>query len=86
MRLLGSLAIFQLLITVAFGWKVYHLGKFWGPKLEARPTQEFADLWFDQKLDHFDPTNGDTWKQVPHLFMATIKIFHFIYTLTNDSK
>jgi hypothetical protein len=64
MRLLQSLLILQAIFASSFAWKIYHLGKFWGPKHEVSPRQAFADIWFDQKLDHFDPTNGDTWKQV----------------------
>lgn len=25
---------------------------------------EVEDKWFEQKLDHFNPTDGRTWKQV----------------------
>lgn len=30
----------------------------------ALGAQSDDDLWFMQKLDHFEPTNDKTWKQV----------------------
>lgn len=30
-------------------------------------VMEFEDKWFTQKLDHFNPTDNRTWKQVPTL-------------------
>ncbi|XP_059485421.1 putative serine protease K12H4.7 isoform X2 [Neocloeon triangulifer] len=58
-----TLLVFQIFVSAAFGWRVFHLGKFWGPKTPVQPASSFPDLWFDQKLDHFDPTNSETWKQ-----------------------
>lgn len=35
---------------------------------------EFKDRWFLQKLDHFNPTNNKTWKQVYKLKKLKILI------------
>jgi hypothetical protein len=72
MRLLCAwVVLLSVFSSGAFGWKVFHLGKHWGQKhLENQlsASSSFADIWFDQKLDHFDPTNGDKWKQVRIFF------------------
>ncbi|XP_065349861.1 putative serine protease K12H4.7 [Cloeon dipterum] len=58
-----ALIVLPLLFSLSCGWKIFHLGKFRGPKSEVSPSRAFPDLWFDQKLDHFDPTSDKLWKQ-----------------------
>lgn len=77
MRLLCASVVLLAAFSSAFGWKVFHLGKFWGPRrLDSQLSAQtsFADIWFDQKLDHFDPTNGDKWKQVKTFIILLLKI------------
>jgi len=38
---------------------------------ESLRTLNIEDEWFIQKLDHFNPTNNKTWKQVPKLNIST---------------
>lgn len=33
-------------------------------KVNFSHTEHSPALWFDQLLDHFDPLNNETWKQV----------------------
>jgi hypothetical protein len=34
---------------------------------ENKNVNDVKDKWFIQKLDHFNPTDGRTWKQVFYL-------------------
>jgi hypothetical protein len=83
MRLLCAwVVLLSVFSSGAFGWKVFHLGKHWGQKhLENQlsASSSFADIWFDQKLDHFDPTNGDKWKQVWNIFKNNYISFNPMY-------
>lgn len=53
------------------GWRSFWKGRRFGGNL-GHPTDskgilndgENEDLWFVQKLDHFEPMNVKTWKQV----------------------
>ncbi|KAF5283542.1 hypothetical protein FQA39_LY17322 [Lamprigera yunnana] len=68
-----SLFVFTLL-TLSLSnfhcWKIFHRGRVLGGNLGepiGRETlyagEEISDQWFDQKLDHFNPTDQRTWKQ-----------------------
>lgn len=39
--------------------------------VENKTLNEFEDKWFVQKLDHFNPTDTRTWKQVSSFLMIT---------------
>lgn len=55
-------------------WNVFHFGRHteggfgrpYGDNSvpDAGTDDDFPDLWFTQKLDHFDSNNNDTWNQV----------------------
>ena len=55
-------------------WRNFWKGRKYGGNL-GHPTDnkkihelgENEDLWFTQKLDHFEPMNAKTWKQVRRL-------------------
>ncbi|XP_011313900.1 putative serine protease K12H4.7 [Fopius arisanus] len=66
-----SCGLFFLLILLAvcessFAWRSFFRGRgkhgFGEPKL-SRKYQLPPDMWFTQNLDHFDPTNMQTWQQ-----------------------
>lgn len=51
-------------------WKSFHFGRSFGGNL-GKPRnnnsvlpEPFPEMWFTQKLDHFNPNNEVTWKQV----------------------
>uniref|UniRef100_U5EW69 Putative thymus-specific serine protease n=1 Tax=Corethrella appendiculata TaxID=1370023 RepID=U5EW69_9DIPT len=45
-------------------WKGRHFhGNVGEPNKESNKLFEFPDLWFEQYLDHFEPSNTQTWKQ-----------------------
>jgi hypothetical protein len=53
-----------------YGWRNFWKGRKFGGNV-GHPTDskgilssENEDLWFTQKLDHFEPMNTKTWKQV----------------------
>lgn len=55
-------------------WKNFHHGRGFGGNL-GKPgngslvySDEFPEQWFTQKLDHFNPNNEVTWKQVGIMF------------------
>nr|CAD7589926.1 unnamed protein product [Timema genevievae] len=49
------------------GWKTFHHGRHKGGMLGAPYTNQQIALppaeWFEQKLDHFNPTDTNTWRQ-----------------------
>ncbi|KAF5295491.1 hypothetical protein FQR65_LT10479 [Abscondita terminalis] len=52
-------------------WKIFHKGRAVGGNLglpgrdnQFHSTQDIPDQWFDQKLDHFNPTDSRKWKQL----------------------
>nr|CAD7395997.1 unnamed protein product [Timema cristinae] len=49
------------------GWKIFHHGRHKGGMLGAPYTDQQIALppaeWFEQKLDHFNPTDTTTWRQ-----------------------
>lgn len=53
--------------TIVTPWKQFHLGRSLGGNLGAPETNKTTlppEEWFEQTLDHFNPTDGRTWKQV----------------------
>lgn len=59
--------IFSLFLVLGNVQEIMSFRKFWrGRRFEAEPVLlgDGEDLWFDQQLDHFDPTISKTWKQV----------------------
>ncbi|KAF4532425.1 hypothetical protein B566_EDAN003878 [Ephemera danica] len=57
-----TLLLLLLLGSSAYTWGVLHHGHMRGDHLRELDTSA-SDLWFTQKLDHFDPTNNETWQQ-----------------------
>jgi hypothetical protein len=55
-----------LLVNHAEAWKHFWRGKWFkrNVELSSSNTNLPPDQWFDQKLDHFDVVNLNTWKQV----------------------
>lgn len=51
-------------------WRVFHFGRSSGGNLgnpeshKLLSTENVTDKWFTQNLDHFNPNNEVTWKQV----------------------
>lgn len=59
------LVIFLALIGGVFGTRNFFRGKlFRSPPTTTDLRSTDNTLWFDQLLDHFEPTNDATWKQV----------------------
>lgn len=69
--------IFLLIITIiAFvhidtvhGWRTFWKGRHFNGNLQLQNVNVSleklpSDQWFNQKLDHFDASNTETWKQV----------------------
>lgn len=60
-----SISCFYLEISA---WKIFHLGRSHGGNIadpELLTNYKLPpDQWFDQTLDHFNPTDERTWKQV----------------------
>lgn len=72
----------------SFGWRTFWKGRRFDGNV-GHPTDFKGrlgsdgdeDLWFNQKLDHFEPTNDQTWKQVlsvETLSMLSINRFIFL--------
>lgn len=63
------LLIFSISLENAYGWRVFSKGHRSGGNLIA-PFKNVSreqlppDQWFHQKLDHFDDSNNELWKQV----------------------
>lgn len=69
MRLLLVLPILLISLGNVWCWRVFWKGRRDGGNLIAPPVNVTAeelppDQWFDQKLDHFDESNNELWKQV----------------------
>lgn len=62
----------RLLLLLVFFGSVLGTRRFFRGKLFEAPVRELGasddTLWFDQLLDHFEPTNDATWKQVLRSF------------------
>nr|CAD7202974.1 unnamed protein product [Timema douglasi] len=60
-------AVLVVLCGLAEGWKIFHHGRHKGGMLGAPYTDQQIALppaeWFEQKLDHFNPTDTTTWRQ-----------------------
>lgn len=70
-----------------YGLRQFHSGRRSGGNVGSAGNQSeqfyaklIEDNWFEQNLDHFDPTNTKTWKQVNILihFGGVILYIHFI--------
>ncbi|XP_034943552.1 putative serine protease K12H4.7 [Chelonus insularis] len=63
------LILFACLFTLhneSFAWRRFARGRSkygLGEPASSRKYTPSKDMWFEQYLDHFDPTNGKTWKQ-----------------------
>lgn len=69
MRLLLVLPILLISLESVWGWRVFWKGRRDGGNLITPPINVSAaelppDQWFDQKLDHFNESNNELWKQV----------------------
>lgn len=71
-KLLLSFFLLMFILQVEC-WKYFHFGRVVGgnlgtplntEQLTVSSDNDFPDLWFMQKLDHFNPNNEITWKQV----------------------
>lgn len=68
---LFSVIFLASLCEPTYGWRSFWKGRRFGGNV-GHPTDskgllssdENEDLWFVQKLDHFEPMNTKTWKQV----------------------
>lgn len=62
------LGLLMCLFTSSLSWRVFHLGRKYGGNLNIGESIARAGLppvqWFEQNLDHFNPTDARTWKQV----------------------
>lgn len=74
--LFGFLFLVVLCFMPISAWRTFWKGRKFGGNL-GHPTDskgilmndgENEDLWFVQKLDHFEPMNTKTWKQVKQKF------------------
>lgn len=72
MKIFCLIFVSLLLICVpTLGWRTFWKGRRFDGNV-GHPTdfkgqlggEGDEDLWFTQKLDHFEPTNDKTWKQV----------------------
>ena len=64
-KLIGLLIV--VFVCSASGWRIFRRGRERHGNLGEPATphkDEPAELWFEQKLDHFDHSNIKTWKQV----------------------
>ena len=68
MKSIATVFFFLCLWSSALAWKHFRNGKHW--KLEkADIGQDFPpDQWFEQRLDHFNLINNETWQQVGIFF------------------
>lgn len=65
------LALILAISVPVLGWRTFWKGRRFNGNV-GHPTdfhhslgvESDEDLWFKQKLDHFEPTNDKTWKQV----------------------
>lgn len=65
------LVVFVAISQPALGWRSFWKGRRFdgnvGDPTNFKPllgAEGADDLWFNQKLDHFEPMNDKTWKQV----------------------
>ena len=66
---LSIILAFLLLADNVRSWRIfwkgrYHNGNIGDPSPSSQSLKTNSDLWFIQNLDHNDPTNNATWKQV----------------------
>lgn len=64
-----NLLVSILTLENVHGWRIFWKGRLDGgnlanPHVNLRREQLPPDQWFDQKLDHFDDSNTELWKQV----------------------
>lgn len=76
--------IFLIAIEPTSGWRTFWKGRKFDGNV-GHPTEFHGslkspadeDLWFVQKLDHFDPTNQQTWRQVCQELLNNFPIYIF---------
>lgn len=69
---MNKLIICVTLVSAFFLSDVDCLRRFWRGRrfeLESKLLGADPDLWFEQKLDHFNPTNNASWNQVKNFFV-----------------
>lgn len=65
-----AFVVIFLIAEPACGWRVFWKGRRFDGNVghptdyHGRLGSDGEDLWFTQKLDHFEPMNDKTWKQV----------------------
>lgn len=70
-KLISTFALVLAISVPALGWRTFWKGRRFDGNV-GHPTdfhrtleaENDEDLWFKQKLDHFEPTNDKTWNQV----------------------
>lgn len=63
----------------AYGIKNRHVGLGQPNTPENINEMEFEDNWFVQKLDHFNPTDNRTWKQVQTIVIQKKKNYYLLF-------
>lgn len=81
---------FCILLFVISFYEVSCWKKFWRGRIfdggEQYELGAAEDLWFEQYLDHFDPTNTNTWKQV-NLYSFKKRMYAiFLYSIISYEK
>lgn len=86
-----TLIIFCLIIICnfdgIFGWRTFLRGRSKngniGAPILSKEYELPEDMWFQQNLDHFDPTNMQTWQQVikflKQVFKFKLNYLIFLY-------
>lgn len=69
-RVVWIVVLLMSLACIAEGVRFFHRGRQHGGNLQLWTKSQLPkellpeEQWFTQQLDHFDPTNQRTWKQV----------------------
>lgn len=61
--------LFCIIIQSICPWRIFYRGRGVGGNIGKPPVKNYGfqtipEEWFDQSLDHFNPTDTRTWKQV----------------------
>jgi hypothetical protein len=66
--------VISVLLQATYGWRTFSRGRRYGGNLgdpeknlrknDLGESNDNEDLWFTQKLDHFDAISDKTWQQV----------------------
>lgn len=64
-----SVILLSFIISDVSGWRTFWKGRRSGgnlvhPEVNVTKNELPPDQWFEQKLDHFNESNKETWKQV----------------------